>query len=63
VLHSSDPPPPNTRDQLLCSHRFKPHTEPGDNLGHQLADSEGTLMVWDELGYSGYIDLVQENKP
>ena len=35
-----------------------------DNLRHQLADSEATkLMVWDELGYSGYIDLVQENKP
>jgi len=36
----------------------------GERLRHQLADSEATkLMVWDELGYSGYIDLVQENLP
>ena len=35
-----------------------------DNLRHQLADNEATkLMVWDELGYSGYIDVVQERLP
>ena len=35
-----------------------------DNLRHSLADSEATkLMVWDEMGYSGYIDLLQENEP
>jgi len=27
------------------------------------AGDRGKLMVWDELGYTGYIDLVQENKP
>jgi len=35
-----------------------------DNLRHRLADSEGAkLMVWDELGSSGYIDLLQERLP
>jgi hypothetical protein len=32
-----------------------------DNLRHQLEDGEGNkLMVWDELGSSGYVDLLQE---
>jgi YD repeat-containing protein len=32
-----------------------------DRLRHRLADSEGDkLRVWDEQGYSGYIDLLQE---
>src|SRR5207244_2940425 len=32
-----------------------------DNLRHQLVDSEGSkLMAWDEMGYTGYVDLVQE---
>src|SRR5438045_2951117 len=35
-----------------------------DNLRHRLADSEGNkLMVWDELDYSGYIDLMEERLP
>ena len=35
-----------------------------DGLRHQLGDSEGSkLMVWDELGSSGYIDLLQERLP
>jgi YD repeat-containing protein len=35
-----------------------------DNLRHQLADSEGNkLMVSHEMGYTGYIDLVEENLP
>jgi YD repeat-containing protein len=35
-----------------------------DNLRHRAADSEGNkLMVWDELGHSGYIDLLEENLP
>jgi hypothetical protein len=35
-----------------------------DNLRHRAADSEGSKrMVWDELGYSGYIDLLEENQP
>jgi hypothetical protein len=34
-----------------------------DSLRHRLADSEGDKrMVWDELGYTGYVDLVEENK-
>jgi hypothetical protein len=29
-----------------------------DNLRHRAADSEGSkVMVWDELGYTGYTDL------
>lgn len=33
-----------------------------DNLRHRVGDSEANkLMVWDELGYTGYIDLVEEN--
>jgi hypothetical protein len=32
-----------------------------DSLRHQLADSEGNkLTVWDELGYTGYVDVVEE---
>ncbi len=35
-----------------------------DNLRHELIDSEGEkLMVWDELGTSGYIDLLEEYQP
>jgi len=35
-----------------------------DNLRHRLVDSEGNkLMVWDEQGYSGYIDLAEERLP
>jgi len=35
-----------------------------DNLRHRLADSESAkLMVWDELGSSGYIDLLEESQP
>jgi hypothetical protein len=35
-----------------------------DNLRHELVDSEGNkLMVRDELGYSGYVDVVEENLP
>src|SRR5205823_4638050 len=32
-----------------------------DNLRHRAADSEGSkLMVWDERGYTGNVDLAQE---
>ena len=32
-----------------------------DGLRHKLQDADGDLrMVWDELGSSGYIDLLQE---
>jgi hypothetical protein len=35
-----------------------------DGLRHRLADSESDkVMVWDELGSSGYIDLLEENQP
>ena len=52
-----------TRVQLLVS-GLNTMSYHADNLRHQLVDSEATkLMVWDELGYTGYIDLVQENKP
>jgi YD repeat-containing protein len=35
-----------------------------DNLRHQLADSEGTkLMVWDDAGPTGYVDLFDERQP
>jgi hypothetical protein len=35
-----------------------------DNLRHRLADSEAAKwMVWDDMGYSGYIDLVEEATP
>jgi hypothetical protein len=35
-----------------------------DNLRYQLADSGADkLIVWDDMGYSGYIDLLQERQP
>jgi hypothetical protein len=35
-----------------------------DGLRHRLADSESDkVMVWDEHGSSGYIDLLEENQP